>query len=528
MRRQKSIQSMQISELQRQLEQARLEIQRLSQGHAGDTNADLEDRIQELSQENITLSRANAELDTKVEENEELKATNHRLRQQRDELKKREQAVRDNYVDLQNTHTQIQVELEAGQAKSAEFDAGLADSLQAKVLEETKHKDETIEELRADIQLKDDELARRDALIQDKEVEISQLRAQIEAMKEEMLDDDFLDVMDDRHIAHACRRLYHDLYKFVGEYWKKSRKRPYRLTKDFRYPRVVAHIKKWGIDAEELLDRLDNCLLDDENIDDHVGDGGRRHNIYMALLSTILYERVFSRYFFALSPSEENHISKVEKTVSDVGPPLALADWRAKTLTFHSRNKKWQVARADEMRSVTEECLYTLRSLTDPPQTTVDSDGVTRYVLDELWEQLFSCVKEAVDLAVSLRTQKAKYTVGPMLDKRIDAKGRVVKHCFHAGIMREISGNCVPDEDLEADEARLQSVLFPVVKRIGDDRGEGEEETIIFRSRVLVQKEGKHSWVLNDGVGEGSRGETESRMSRRSLGTRRDSSMLDA
>lgn len=43
-------------------------------------------------------------------------------------------------------------------------------------------------------------------------------------------------------------------------------------------------------------------------------------------------------------------------------------------------------------------------------------------------------------------------------------------------------------KEVEEQRAVVQMVLFPLVVKVGDDKGEGNEETVVYSAQVLIRK----------------------------------------
>lgn len=96
----------------------------------------------------------------------------------------------------------------------------------------------------------------------------------------------------------------------------------------------------------------------------------------------------------------------------------------------------------------------------------------------------------AVELSVQMRTQKPEYVMLPPLKPEYDTNGDLVaKVPFSASLMNERSGEAFSNDDLEARQATVKIVLFPLVVKKGDDNGEGDEEIVVCPAQVLVTKE---------------------------------------
>ena len=96
----------------------------------------------------------------------------------------------------------------------------------------------------------------------------------------------------------------------------------------------------------------------------------------------------------------------------------------------------------------------------------------------------------AVDLSVEMRTQRPEYVMLPPLRPEYDTNGDLVaKVPFNASLMNERSGEYTSNDELEARQATVKIVLFPLVVKKGDDNGDGDEEIVVCPAQVLIAKE---------------------------------------
>jgi hypothetical protein len=169
------------------------------------------------------------------------------------------------------------------------------------------------------------------------------------------------------------------------------------------------------------------------------------------------------------------------------GPRKAVSQFRAITLTLLSRREAFKAQRAQDTEAVVHEILSTLSRLLPPPS----------HLKHQIAESLRKVLKLAVDVSIQMRTQRPEYIMLPPLRPEYDDKGELVaKVTFNASLMNERSGESMANEDLEAQEAVVKIVLFPLVVKKGDDNGEGEDEVIVCPAQVLVAKPQKGKKVV--------------------------------
>jgi hypothetical protein len=126
-----------------------------------------------------------------------------------------------------------------------------------------------------------------------------------------------------------------------------------------------------------------------------------------------------------------------------------------------------------------QEIYATLARLLSPPS----------HFQKQVMDSLRNVMKLAVDLSIEMRTQRAEYIMLPPLRPEYDTNGDLVtKFMFNSAMMNERSGETSSNEDLEARQAVVKIVLFPLVVKKGDDNGDGDEEVVISPAQVLVAK----------------------------------------
>lgn len=322
--------------------------------------------------------------------------------------------------------------------------------------------------------------AQTSTIIHDKDKEIASLRAQLEASKEEIIKlqeqilkttspedgGDFLDLHDVDYFDHRCQQLCAHVQQWVLRFSKFSDMRACRLTSE--------------INDEKLIDRLDNAVLDGSDVDEYLRDRVRRRDIFMSMTTTMIWEFVFTRYLFGMDREQRQKLKTLEKQLVDVGPPQAVRQWRAITLTLLSRRPSFKKQRDQDTEAVVQAILDSLGKILPPPSN----------LEDQIQTQLRRVVREAVGLAIEMRCQKAEYMMLPPLQPEYDDTGELTETVtFNAALMNERSGDAsLSNEDLETAGATVRVVLFPLVVRKGDENGVGEDEIVVCPAQVLVAK----------------------------------------
>lgn len=170
---------------------------------------------------------------------------------------------------------------------------------------------------------------------------------------------------------------------------------------------------------------------------------------------------------------------RLKLMMSAVAPTRAVSLWRAITLTFLAKREPHKQQCAQDTESVMVEIYSTLATLLPPPPG----------YATQLRDSLRNVLRLAVSISIEMRTQRAEYMMLPPLGPEYYHNGDIVaKLTFGASTMNESSGEAISNEELEAERAVVQMVLFPLLVKKGDDYGEGEEEIVVCRAQVLVAK----------------------------------------
>ncbi|PMD39972.1 hypothetical protein L207DRAFT_529890 [Hyaloscypha variabilis F] len=325
--------------------------------------------------------------------------------------------------------------------------------------------------------------------VQDKDREIAQLRAELDAAKEQIREMqrqilaskadevDFLTIRDEDYFDNACQSLCQHVQQWVLRFSKFSDMRACRLSSE--------------INNDKTIDRLDNAILDGSDVDSYLADRIKRRDVFMSMTMNMVWEFIFTRYLFGMDREQRQKLKSLEKTLSEVGPAAAVHHWRATTLTLLSKRDAFIQQREQDTQAVVHAIIETLSEILPPPSN----------LETQIEEQLTRVMKEAVDLSIEMRTQRAEYMMLPPLLPEYDANGDLAsKVSFNAALMNERSGDTVSNEELEQQKAVVRVVLFPLVVKKGDDRGEGDEEIVVCPAQVLVAKPKKSVRVLSGSV----------------------------
>jgi myosin heavy subunit len=321
----------------------------------------------------------------------------------------------------------------------------------------------------------DNSLQEKDAEIERLRNELESTKQQVRAMQQQILaskpaDADFLRLKDEDHFDNRCQQLCAHVQQWVLRFSKFSDMRASRLTSE--------------INDVKIVDRLDNTVLDGSDVDDYLSDRVKRRDIFMSMTMHMIWEYVFTRYLFGMDREQRQKLKTLEKLLSDVGPPHAVRQWRAVTLTLLSRRPAFGDQRNDDTEAVVQAILETLSKILPPPSN----------MENQIQSQLRRVLREAVDLSIEMRTQRAEYMMLPPLQPEYDANGELTETvAFNAALMNERSAGSVSNEELEAQGAIVRMVLFPLVIKKGDDNGVGDDEIVVCPAQVLVAKQSHRS-----------------------------------
>jgi len=233
---------------------------------------------------------------------------------------------------------------------------------------------------------------------------------------------------------------------------------------------------------EKVVDRMENAILDGSDVDVYLADRVKRRDVFMSVVTTMVWEFIFTRYLFGMDREQRQKLKSLEKTLSEVGPITAVHKWRATTLTLLSKREAFLIQREQDTEAVIHEIYTTLSTFLPPPS----------HLQQQTMDSLRRVIGAAVDLSVEMRTQRAEYMMLPPLQPAYDTNGDLARKVyFNASLMNERSGTTTSNEALEAQEAVVRMVLFPLVVKKGDEAGVGDEEIVVCPAQVLTAPMGK-------------------------------------
>ncbi|KAK1639092.1 hypothetical protein BDP81DRAFT_459653 [Colletotrichum phormii] len=439
---------------------------------------ELESRVEQLMAENRMLTDSRSHTDTQNKNRDsgilaERDAEIDVLKQSLEFLQKEVARLTERYRSLETQHSDASRQLEQARTEHNHFQESLL------------QKDAEIGRLRSELDAAKDK--------------IRQMQRQILASKG--ADSDFLNVKDVDHFDHRCQQLCSHVQQWVLRFSKFSDMRACRKTNE--------------INDEKVIDRLDNAILDGTDVDTYLGDRVRRRDVFMSMTMNMIWEFVFTRYLFGMDREQRQKLKSLEKLLTEVGPPPAVRQWRAVTLTLLSKRPSFKHQRDLDTEAVVQAIFQTLSRVLPPPSN----------LEDQIQSQLRRVMREAVDLSIEMRTQRAEYMMLPPLQPEYDADGELADTVtFNAALMNERSADkSATNEALEAQSAVVRIVLFPLVVKKGDDGGNNDDEIVVCPAQVLVARSKGKSVRLftpgSDAGGASLSGQTAATRSDLSMGT---------
>ncbi|KAK3619320.1 hypothetical protein LTR22_026022, partial [Elasticomyces elasticus] len=360
------------------------------------------------------------------------------------------------YATLQAEHAQAHEqwqstsrELDLSRQEHGQLTSTMRDAIAAQIASALADKNAEIRRLREELEIASEQ--------------IRSLQVQIQSSKS----NEFLTVRDEDYFDGACQKLCQHVQQWVLRFSKLSDNRICRLSTDLR--------------DDKIENRLDNAILDGSDVDKLLGDRIKRRDVFMSVVMTMVWEFVFTRYLFGMDREQRQKLKALEKILAEVGPPRAIAQWRATTLTLLSKRPDFARQCALDTEAVGHEVFELLKALLPPPSN----------VEPQLLSSLQKVIGVAADLAIEMRTQRSEYIMLPPLQPEYDTNGDLVRKVhFNASLMNERSGLFSSNESLEQDRAVVKIVLFPLVVKKGDEYGQGEEEIVVCPAQVLVHNDG--------------------------------------
>ncbi|KAK3075400.1 hypothetical protein LTR53_001331 [Teratosphaeriaceae sp. CCFEE 6253] len=413
----------------------------------------LETRDLELREREVEINRIQAMLQPLREEIDRLNEINGGLMEANRNLV---DDTNGRYATLQAEHAEAHQqwqsssrELEKSRQDQSQLTSSMRDAIGAQLASALADKNAEIRQLREELDIAAEQ--------------IRALQVQIQSSKST----EFLTVRDEDYFDGACQKLCQHVQQWVLRFSKLSDNRVCRLSTELR--------------DDKIENRLDNAILDGSDVDKLLGDRIKRRDVFMSVVMTMVWEYVFTRYLFGMDREQRQKLKALEKILAETGPPRAIAQWRATTLTLLSKRPDFARQCSLDTEAVGHEVFALLSALLPPPSNAEQ----------QLLASLQKVIGVAADLAIEMRTQRAEYIMLPPLQPEYDTNGDLVRKVhFNASLMNERSGLFSSNEGLEQDRAVVKMVLFPLVVKKGDEYGQGEEEIVVCPAQVLVQNDG--------------------------------------
>ncbi|KAK1815470.1 hypothetical protein LTR12_010105 [Friedmanniomyces endolithicus] len=360
------------------------------------------------------------------------------------------------YATLQAEHAQAHEQwqstsrdLDVARQDQSQLTSTMRDAIAAQISSALADKNAEIRRLREELDIATEQ--------------IRSLQVQIQSSKSI----EFLTVRDEDYFDGACQKLCQHVQQWVLRFSKLSDNRACRLSTELR--------------DDKIESRIDNAILDGSDVDKLLGDRIKRRDVFMSVVMTMVWEFVFTRYLFGMDREQRQKLKTLEKILAETGPPRAIAQWRATTLTLLSKRPDFARQCALDTEAVAHEVFALLTAVLPPPSNAEQ----------QLLASLQKVIGVAADLAIEMRTQRAEYIMLPPLQPEYDTNGDLVRQVhFNALLMNERSGLFSSNEGLEQERAVVKIVLFPLVVKKGDEYGQGEGEIVVCPAQVLVQNEG--------------------------------------
>lgn len=329
--------------------------------------------------------------------------------------------------------------------------------------------------------------------VEEKNLELRKLRDELEDTKEQVRvlqqqilasksSENLIIERDEDYFDTQCQELCGHVQQWVLRFSKFS---------DSRGCSLASEIKD-----EKLTDRFENAILDGSDVDNHLRDRVKRRDVFMSVVMSLVWEYVFTRYLFGMDREQRQRLKALEKTLAEVGPTTAVNKWRTTTLILLSKRESFHAQRALDTEAVVQEIYRTLAAFLPPPS----------HLVNQILDSLRKVMGAAVDLSIEMRTQRAEYMMLPPLQPEYDTNGDLVRKVyFNASVMNERSGTASSNEEVEAQQAVVRMVLFPLVVKRGGDGGIGDEQIVVCPAQVLTAKPAKDKKVVRVMSAEGGR-----------------------
>ncbi|KAL8798315.1 MAG: hypothetical protein Q9182_006770 [Xanthomendoza sp. 2 TL-2023] len=402
----------------------------------------------ELGQLKETIESLQGQVTHLTEVNEGLHASSRGL----NEYQQRYGQLEEEHATAHQQWQQSTRELEDLRQQHAQLSTGMEDIIRHEVTTAVKEKNLELHRIQSELAAAKDQ--------------IRTLQAQILAQAKRS--DDVLVDRDEDYFDTQCQSLCQHVQQWVLRFSKFSDSRACYLASEIR--------------DEKVVDRMENAILDGSDVDTYMADRVKRRDVFMSMVMTMTWEFIFTRYLFGADREQRQKLKSLEKTLSESAERAAVHRWRATTLNLLSKREAFRRQRATDTEAVMHTIYETLATILPPPG----------HLVAQVQASLSKVLSLAVDLSIEMRTQRFEYVMLPPLQPEYDTNGDLARKVFfNAALMHERGGggDGTSDEELEAREAVVRMVLFPLVVRKGDGGGDGEEgveEIVVCPAQVLT------------------------------------------
>lgn len=258
-----------------------------------------------------------------------------------------------------------------------------------------------------------------------------------------------------------CDLLLNAVREWALHFSEAHESRACRLTSDIKDKKVIS--------------RLQNTILDGSGIDTYLQDRTTRSKVFLSLTMSIIWEFIFTRYFFDLDRQQRQKLRSVERFFN-VSSEAIVRQRGAPSLSLLSSRDIFRRQLSEDAEVAVQEILTTLTALLPPPAS----------LREQIKNWLRSVVMEAVELWIAMCSQREVYMMLPPLQPEYNKKGdRGRDVIFNASSMNNRSTQSKTNEELEASRAVVRMVLFPLVVKKRVDRGNGDEESVAYPTQVV-------------------------------------------
>ncbi|KAI4252264.1 MAG: hypothetical protein LQ352_004381, partial [Teloschistes flavicans] len=397
----------------------------------------IESRDVWLRQKDTELTQLKETLESLQGQVEELREVNeglHTASRDLDHHQERYGQLEEEHADIHQRWQSSTRELDDLRQQHTQLSAGMEDIVRHEVNVAVEEKNAELHRLQSELEAAKDQ--------------IRSLQQQILASKRDSPDASFLAPdRDEDYFENQCQSLCQHVQQWVLRFSKFSDSRACYLASEIR--------------DEKIVDRMENAILDGSDVDTYLADRVKRRDVFMSIVMTMTWEFIFTRYLFGADREQRQKLKSLEKTLADspATPMSAVHRWRATTLQLLSRRDKFREQRAQDTEAVMHTVFSALAAILPPPS----------HLVEQIQSSLRKVLAMAVDLSIEMRTQKSEYVMLAPLQPEYDTHGDLARRVFfNASMMNERSG-AVANEELEASEAVVRMVLFPLVVRKGEE-----------------------------------------------------------